>query len=732
MENPTPGKSKGYQKQVKKEAPPLAPKEPRAVDYSSPAAKKWPLFLEALEAGNVSGVRKLVEEGLNLNIMRDGATPLMLAASKGKTEIAEEIIQSGVNVNEKNDDGWTALHKAAFDQAGAGIVELLIQSGINIEAKTKTQKTALNLAEEKRHGDIVRAIRKHQQKLEADAQEWENFLNSAEGKPFKQQKRYDSLSFYARFWWLPPVVLGGSGLLFGFLLGKVLLAGIIGIVLALVADSAVYVLMMAIKKYLDEIGPLPDLDIHTLRLKRQSGEPILKKKEAASAAKISGVQSADPSLESPVSGSGPAEERFDWQASGSASGGYPAMAKYALFVFVFAILIGVIVFMNRESVSRWYYTKKLAGRGIQVSGQAFLDAVSKNDEEAVDLFLKAGEPGDRKNEQEQTALHIAVDKGYADLLAKLVKRYKPLMNHADASGNTPLMSAARQGNEPIVKLLLESDSDVNYLVPDREGAASALQAAMDAPDLKNEHLDVVQDLLQHGADVKARNASGRSALLFAAEHGRAEAAKLLLEKGADVNEADQKGIFPLYAAACRGHAELITLLAEKGANMKAALPGGQTPLMCASREGRMSAINVLVERGAAINAKTPEGIAALTEASRRGDLDAVKLLLEKGADPAAGYLPDSFIALNGKTIGIRARNNKISDLLKRIAVAASQDGYTINYGPVREQKTAITAQTAWNKVLNELARKTHLLLLVKDKAVFVLPYDPGAIKHEGN
>jgi ankyrin repeat protein len=255
---------------------------------------------------------------------------------------------------------------------------------------------------------------------------------------------------------------------------------------------------------------------------------------------------------------------------------------------------------------------------------------------------------------------------------------------------------------------------------------------MDAPDLKNEHLDIVQDLLQHGADVKARNASGRSALLFAAEHGRAEAAKLLLEKGADVNEADQKGIFPLYAAACRGHAELITLLAEKGANMKAALPGGQTPLMCASREGRMSAINVLVERGAAINAKTPEGIAALTEASRRGDLDAVKLLLEKGADPAAGYLPDSFIALNGKTIGIRARNNKISDLLKRIAVAASQDGYTINYGPVREQKTAITAQTAWNKVLNELARKTHLLLLVKDKTVFVLPYDPGAIKHEGN
>jgi len=126
MESTTPGPAKGYQKQVKK-APPPKLKANRTTDYSSPMAKKWPQFLDALESGNVDGVKQIIDEGLNVNVLRDGVTPLMIATSKGQTEIAEVILQAGVNINAKSDDGETALHKAAFDQEETGVVQLLME-----------------------------------------------------------------------------------------------------------------------------------------------------------------------------------------------------------------------------------------------------------------------------------------------------------------------------------------------------------------------------------------------------------------------------------------------------------------------------------------------------------------------------------------------------------------------------------------------------------------------------
>ena len=69
MENKTPGPSKGYQKQVKKDAT-NAQQQSKAKksghpDYSSPThRKKWSHFVEAVESGNVDDVKRLIEEGL--------------------------------------------------------------------------------------------------------------------------------------------------------------------------------------------------------------------------------------------------------------------------------------------------------------------------------------------------------------------------------------------------------------------------------------------------------------------------------------------------------------------------------------------------------------------------------------------------------------------------------------------------------------------------------------------
>jgi ankyrin repeat protein len=290
------------------------------------------------------------------------------------------------------------------------------------------------------------------------------------------------------------------------------------------------------------------------------------------------------------------------------------------------------------------------------------------------------------------------------------------------------MMAARRGHESIVKSLVERGADVNFTVPTREGAASALQVVVDAPDFKEEHVRIIQYLLQHGADAKGRNKSGQFPLLFAADHGRTEAAKVLIEHGADVNAADLKGGFSLLSAACKGYPWFVTLLADKGADMKMALPDGYTPLMCAVQEGHLDTVNVLLERRVNVNAKTSNGLTALTDATRMGNIAIVKKFLERGADPVNGYIPDSFVAFKGRTLAIKAKKKPMRDLLKPIAKTASQDGYRINADSNMAQTITLQAKGSWNKILHEMAKKYHLLLVVKEKEVFVLTYDPAAIK----
>jgi ankyrin repeat protein len=706
MENPVPGPSKGYQKKIKKDgepAPKINPEKKANIDYSSPMAKKWPLLLDALESGNVDSVKKYIEEGMNVNIIRNGVTPLMIAASKGHREVAEVLIQSGVNINERSDDGWTALHKAAFDQQGTGIVELLMQSGAVIEARNKAGKTALQLAEEKGRRDIVVSIKKHLEKNRGDALEWEEFLKTPEGKPYRLKRQHESLTRYAKLLWLPPFALGGIGLLAGLLFGVVVLAGIIGTVFGLLVVAFYFVYERTLSNYLEKYEPLPSLNIHILRDKRNAGEQVALKENRAEYAHSDAL---------------PENKRI------------LKIVAAAAVLLVVLLLIGSITWIYRDSLSKRYYVYKVEKTGARFSDDGFLNEVSKNNEEVVELFLKAGISPATVNEKGQTALMIAAEKGYINILNKLAGPNAATFNRADASGNTALMLAARHGREPVVQALLENGVDVNYTAPSHTGAATALQAALDVPEFNAEHKNVLKYLLEHGAEVKGRNTAGQSPLLFAAEHGREDAAKMLIEHGADINDSDLKGNNSLFIAACKGYSGFISLLAGHGVNVRSALADGRTPLMCAIQEGHLDTALVLLEHGAPVNARNNSGATALSDAARNGDVTAVHLLLAKGADPGSVNIPDSFMSFKGKIVAVNARKSNLGDVLKSIAKVASQDGYTINFVPSKEQVITYKSKGSWNKVLHELARKNNLVLVQKDNKLDVMMYDPAAIKRE--
>ena len=81
----------------------------------------------AVLSGNLEVVRQHIKAGTNINEIEpmSGSTPLISAATFGKTEIAEALIEAGADLTISNNDGTTPLHSAAFF-CRVEIVQLLL------------------------------------------------------------------------------------------------------------------------------------------------------------------------------------------------------------------------------------------------------------------------------------------------------------------------------------------------------------------------------------------------------------------------------------------------------------------------------------------------------------------------------------------------------------------------------------------------------------------------------
>jgi ankyrin repeat protein len=160
----------------------------------------------------------------------------------------------------------------------------------------------------------------------------------------------------------------------------------------------------------------------------------------------------------------------------------------------------------------------------------------------------------------------------------------------------------------------------------------------------------VRRLVQGGADVKAAQADGATALHWAVYHGDVSLALLLLEAGADVAAANRNGSTPLWLAASQGDAATIAALLDNGADANEPLPLGRRPLMLAARSGRVDAVRALLARGADPNAKEDaRGTTALMQAADQGHADVIALLIEHGADVAAASAP---VLRDGRTAAL--------------------------------------------------------------------------------
>ena len=242
-------------------------------------------------------------------------------------------------------------------------------------------------------------------------------------------------------------------------------------------------------------------------------------------------------------------------------------------------------------------------------------------------------------------LYYAAFCGFYYLAEHLVKN----PGHVNAKGGLmgfPLMAALRGKHYKVAELLFKRGANVN--VWGKWEFTLLHFASRFDHDLPDEgRVDLVQWLLNHGADPNAQGEGNWIPLFLATGNGYFGICQLLQVHNADISVRTIDGETPLHRAASpfynKGNQlKIMRLLLDQGADVDARNNAGRTPLhyssfcpekpeISGSTRGTVEGSRLLLEHGADIRAKDNEGKTALQLALENGHHEMAKFLLSMAA-----------------------------------------------------------------------------------------------------
>ena len=234
------------------------------------------------------------------------------------------------------------------------------------------------------------------------------------------------------------------------------------------------------------------------------------------------------------------------------------------------------------------------------------------------------------------------------------------VNYCDNTGFTVVHCAAQRGNLAALKILHDNGANIHEVM--NNGLNSIMLAL-----LGTRNFEIVSWLIKQGVDVNCCQKDDSTAIHFAAEEGCLDILKLLhkhganihqvtnegtnpimaatlgtgdcdsvswlIEQGADINHCDQNNCTAVHFSAVSGKLDLLKLLQKNGGNIYQVVSNGNNALISATLgTGDYDTVNWLIKQGVDINQSNKQNCTAVHYSARAGHLDVLKLLQENGAD----------------------------------------------------------------------------------------------------
>ena len=227
-----------------------------------------------------------------------------------------------------------------------------------------------------------------------------------------------------------------------------------------------------------------------------------------------------------------------------------------------------------------------AGADIETKDEkGFSPLLFASNEGATDtakMLLKAGADVSATDNKGHTCLTLAAYFGHTETVRYLVSFPEVDVNHAGDDW-TSLHWAGQQNHPDVVEVLIDAGANIDTI--DEEGFSPLLRASKDAS------LDTVKMLVKAGADVSLTDNDGDTCLILAACYGHIETVRALLcMPEVDVNQSNDMGATSLNRAVFKKRADVVQVLIEVGADVEVKDVKGRTLLHCACKAGKLEIV----------------------------------------------------------------------------------------------------------------------------------------------
>ncbi|XP_076300828.1 uncharacterized protein LOC143219007 isoform X2 [Lasioglossum baleicum] len=553
--------------------------------------QKQKLF-EAIERNNIGDVKELINHGVSIDAKNnDGQTPLHYAAKSDKLEVVKYLIEEkGANVNVKDNDGQTPLHSAAKSDKLEVVKYLIEEKGANVNAKDNHGQTPLHSAAKSDKLEVIKyLIEEKGANVNVKDDDGRTLLHSAAKtcrleivKYLIEEKRVD---FNVKDNY-----------------------GITPLHYAAMNDGLEVVKYFIDKKQVDfNVGDMYKITpLHY-------------------AAMYNGLEVVKYLIE---------EKTADINVKDDSG-------MVVLYYAAAGNNIEVVRYLTEKQNANMNVTDNAAKTPLHYAAQSGKLEVVKY------LIEEKGANANVKDNEGQTPLHHAANSDNLEVVKYFIEEKHIDFNVKDNYGITPLHYAADHGKLEVVRYLIEG-KNANINVKDNDGQTPLHHAA------DHSKLEVVKYLIEKSADVNVRDNEGRTSLHYAAYSYKPKVVKYLIEKGAKI-DLKGNGELPLEILERGGHRSLadsiikelterlfyavkyddfgeVQGLINQGVSVNVKNSDGQTLLQYAVSNGKLKVVKYLAEKGADVNERNVSGDAPLHDAVRMGNLEVLKCLVEKGAD----------------------------------------------------------------------------------------------------